>query len=112
MSVLANKETVRFRITKRIRGEAADKEELLLLWLREILWIFERKRIFFMDFQIEKNHFSEPDASPVFVEADLRGEHYSQIRHGICREIKAVTRHGLTVRKTDAGWEARILFDV
>jgi SHS2 domain-containing protein len=112
MSVLTGGVPVQNRLKTSLRVEADNVEELLLVWLREILWIYERKRIIFMDFQIEKNSFSDPDDSPVFVEADLYGEHYSQIRHGICREIKAVTRHGLQIRKLDAGWETRILFDV
>jgi SHS2 domain-containing protein len=112
MSVLAGGMTVQNRLKKRLRVEADNLEELMLVWLREILWIFERKRIIFMNFQIEKNRFSEPEVPPLYLEAILCGDRYSPARHGICKEIKAVTRHGLSVTKIDAGWEARILFDL
>lgn len=84
--------------------DAAGVDELMVDWLREILfynqargWIFARAaiqrlsdttltaRLFFGN----RQEGDEPDF-----------------------EIKAVTYHGLTVEKTDAGYCAKILFDI
>jgi SHS2 domain-containing protein len=112
MSILVGDVKVQSWKTERIRVEGENLEELLVAWLREILWTFERNRMIFKNFQIEKKGFSGPESGPFFLEAALEGETYSPARHGICKEIKAVTRHGLSVMKTDTGWEARILFDI
>ncbi len=42
----------------------------------------------------------------------LRGERFDPQRHQFLTEIKAVTYHELKVERTDAGWRARIIFDV
>jgi len=33
-------------------------------------------------------------------------------RHTLKTEIKAVTYHGLEVKKTGQGWEAQVIFDI
>jgi SHS2 domain-containing protein len=42
----------------------------------------------------------------------VTGEPFDGRKHEICKEIKAVTYHQTEVRQTDAGWTARVIFDV
>lgn len=95
-----------------IRVETSDKNELLLKWLKEILFIFETERVVFSKFQIENNNFNEADVSTYSLEAKAFGEPIDRTRHEICREIKAVTRHHFYIKKNGEWWEAAVLFDI
>jgi SHS2 domain-containing protein len=92
--------------------EAESLEELLLRWLKEILFLIESEGYLFCRFQIEKDDFSLRNAKTTQIRASLHGERKDSIRHDICIEIKAVTRHGLYVKKNGPWWEGNILFDV
>ncbi len=92
--------------------QAESVEELLILWLREILFLMEQNKMLFSQFQIENDNISLRNNEMVRLRAFLRGEKLNPSRHEICKEIKAVTRHGLYVKKGNPWWEANILFDV
>ncbi|NQT26295.1 archease [candidate division KSB1 bacterium] len=95
-----------------IRVETTDKNELLLKWLREILFIFETEKVVFSQFQIESNNFHETDVPTYFLEAKAYGEVLDVARHEICKEIKAVTRHHFYIKKNGEWWESAVLFDI
>jgi len=85
--------------------EGGDAEELLVNWLNEILYLFEIKRFFPLDFEIEEvrgNHLL----------ARVRGEPFDPQRHPVEREVKAVTYHQLRVEKTYGLWHARVYVDL
>jgi SHS2 domain-containing protein len=46
------------------------------------------------------------------VKVTLAGEAADPSRHEVYREIKAVTRHALSVRQGAGGWTARFIVDV
>jgi SHS2 domain-containing protein len=105
-SVVREKEKVEISL------EAESIEELLLQWLKEILFRTEREKLLFSRFQIEKDNFSIRNVKTAQIQASLYGERIDPARHDICLEIKAVTRHGFYVKKNGPWWEANILFDV
>jgi SHS2 domain-containing protein len=92
--------------------EAEAMEELLLLWLKEILFLVEKEGLLFRRFQIERDNFSLRNAKTVKIQASVYGEKADPARHDICIEIKAVTRHGLYIKRNGPWWEGNILFDV
>ena len=77
---------------------------LMREWLAELLYIQSRDHVFVVDAELE--HVSETDLSAVVhcarINEDLR------VR---LTEIKAVTYHRLSVRRTREGFEARVIFD-
>ena len=91
--------------TCEIHVEAADREELLVAFLGEILFLHEVEDRLFRRVEV----ISEPDRT---VTARLFGETFDPGRHIIRRQIKAVTYHGLVVEPTDSGWRARIILDI
>jgi SHS2 domain-containing protein len=97
---------------QKINIEAESIEELLLQWLKEILYRIEQNGILFRRFQIEKDNFTLRNEKTTHIQASLYGERLDPARHDICIEIKAVTRHGLYVKKNGPWWEGSILFDV
>ena len=93
------------REEKSVTVEGGDTGELLVNWLNEILYLFEIKRFFPLDFEIEEVRGKR-------VLARVRGEAFDPQRHPVEREVKAVTYHQLRVEKTDGLWHARVYVDL
>jgi len=85
--------------------EASDLESLLRTWLAELLYQFEVDRMLFVDFDVD----SIEDGK---LHATARGLPFSDDIEWLGPSVKAVTHHGLIVRRTDDRWEAQVIFDV
>ncbi|HDQ44331.1 MAG TPA: archease [bacterium] len=112
LTILVEKPDEALGIEKKIRLEAESPGELLLLWLREILYLMENESVVYTQFQVESTNITEKDVSAYFLVANLGGFPSSKLRHEVCKEIKAVTRHGFYLRKNEPWWEASVLFDI
>ena len=80
-------------------------EDLLINFLREVLYLFNGKKWVAIDcrpLEITRKR----------IVAQLHGEPYNLKKHPVTMVIKAVTYHGLSVKKTAHGWKARVIFDV
>jgi len=84
---------------------AGNVEELLVMWLDELLYRYETERIVCNQFVIKKM-----DGKSLC--ATVSGEKVDYARHEIKTEIKNVTYHQLKVEKTNEGWRAQVIFDV
>lgn len=82
-----------------------DPEDLLINFLREILYLFNGEL-----WVTTGCRFLEISTKRIV--AELSGLSYDPQKHCIKMEIKAVTYHGLSVKKNDSGWKARVIFDV
>lgn len=91
--------------TQNIIMEGEDLSDLLVNFLREILYLFNGR-------QWVVTGCNVMELMPKHVIAQLSGEPYDPQNHKIKMEIKAVTYHGLLVKRTKAGWTARVIFDV
>ncbi|MEA1963867.1 MAG: archease [Candidatus Aerophobetes bacterium] len=98
-----NKVRVKDFIKVKIEGEKID--ELLADWLRELLYKFNGEGYLLKKFKVER-------AGEKGLEAEVGGEKLDLAQHSLKREVKAVTYHGLTVKRRDKRWEAQIIFDV
>ena len=85
--------------------EGSDLEDLMVQWLGELLFLHGARGWLFREFSIER-------ADPRGLRARAGGEQYQSQRHTVHREIKAVTYHGIAVKKDPTGWKARVLFDI
>ncbi|HEX9933618.1 MAG TPA: archease [bacterium] len=112
MSILVNPSLVEPAEKRNLEISADTLEDLLLLWLKEILHFFDSESMVFSEFQIEKDNLSKGNADKLKIRAFIAGEKINPLRHRICKEIKSVTRHGYYIRKGSPWWEANILFDV
>jgi SHS2 domain-containing protein len=85
--------------------EADDHEELLVDWLREILFQNQTK-----GFVLIQPHIAS--LTERRIEARLEGR-LGRTEHGETdQEIKGVTYHGLFIRKSRGGYVAQIVFDI
>jgi SHS2 domain-containing protein len=96
---------VRPREVRKIVVEGRDREDLLINFLREILYLYNGEHWLLKKLTIGKLEVGR-------IEATLRGETFDRSRHGLRHEIKAVTYHQAEVWETPRGWKARVIFDV
>jgi len=90
---------------KRITVAGSDWPDLMVNWLRELLYLWAGNELLVKSAKIQKITASE-------INAILYYDGYDPDRHVIKNEIKAVTYHQIQVAPCHRGWEARIIFDV
>ncbi len=112
ISLVVRSGSCKRNIEKSLSVEAESLEELMLLWLREILYFLERDSLLFSRFRVSVREKSSTEGYKYQIIGTLKGFKVDLSRHEICLEIKAITRHCLSVHRTAGGWEADILFDV
>ena len=93
------------RKQKSLTVEGSDVADLLINFLREILYLVNGKA-----FIIGTCEITECGSKKLATRLWL--EPYNRKKHAIKTEVKAVTYHGLNVEKTKSGWKARVIFDV
>ena len=84
--------------------KAANRDELMVSWLQELLYRSEVEDVFFLCFEVEtdgKRLNGRAAGVPITPELEPAGP-----------GVKAVTRHGLRVDRSSQGWRARVIFDV
>ena len=85
--------------------EAADQEQLLVLWLQELLYRFHQHHSYFRaaePIQIDETSIT---AQPLAVRWDAASEHAFQ-------EVKAVTYHHLSIAQAGGQWTATFILDI
>jgi len=87
-----------------IKLKEANREELLVSWLNELIFQFSAHSFISKEFKIE-------DITDKKIIARVWGEKIDSSRHKILSEIKAATYHELEIKETDKGFEARVIFD-
>lgn len=118
------------RRTHRFVVTGGDREDLLVNFLRELLYLFNGRGFLVRRCAVRIDDAGEPEtrsrpapseavsvgSEPVppqwRLEAEAAGEPFAPDRHRMKTEIKAVTYHGLEIRETTAGWWGRIVCDV
>jgi len=85
--------------------EGSDREDLLINFLREILYMCNGEGFLLKECSIS-------DIDDCHVIGTVRGEVFDPKKHRIKTDIKAVTYHQIEVEKTPHGWKGRVIFDV
>ncbi|MBN2282987.1 MAG: archease [Deltaproteobacteria bacterium] len=88
-----------------IEAEGTDGEDLLVNFLREVLYLLNGKGFISRECRVA---FTGDER----LSAALRGEPLDMKKHRLTREIKAVTYHQVSLKQTGDGWSARVIFDV
>ncbi len=103
--LMADLDAVRPETLRKISVEGADREDLLVNYLREVLHLFYGEKLLLKSFSIDA--IDERSLA-----GTVKGEAFDRERHRLKREIKAVTYHRTEVRETPGGWRARVILDV
>jgi SHS2 domain-containing protein len=104
-SAVCDRRRVREISSMRVEVRGEDREDLLLAWLNELVYI------------IDTHHFLARRCrvtlgKGLHLTAQIRGETFIEGRHLINAEIKAATYHGLRVWRENDTWRARVILDV
>jgi SHS2 domain-containing protein len=105
MELITDREKIKPSKQIEIKVEGETKEELLVHWLGDILYLHQAKKMVFRDFEL--NIINE-----THVRGKAFGENIDLGRHELSSDIKAVTYHNLRIETLDNGLKVDIVFDI
>ena len=91
----------RKKVSRKIKIKSADEQSLLVDFLSEAL----------AESDINNEAYFEAEFKKL-TGAELVGKIFGSRVLSFSTEIKAVTYHGLEIKKVSDGWEATVLFDI
>jgi SHS2 domain-containing protein len=94
--------------TETVELTSTDDKELLMDWLRELLFLFSTRSFVTLSVEVKELKLGNPSR----LKAVLSGADYDQSRYGLRLEIKTPTYHQYSLTKSDSGLTAVVLFDV
>lgn len=103
--IITDISTIRIAQERAIVVEGLGWEDLLVNYLREILYLFNGEGLLLKEYVIVK-------IEPCFLKAVVKGEGFNGEKHRIKTEIKAVTYHQASVTGGSQKWTGRVIFDV
>ena len=104
-SLITDMDAIRLAEMTRVSMEDGDCEGLMVKWLSELNYRHVTEHRLF-------GKFSVVELSEERLEAEVGGERIDPARHTIFTEIKAVTFHGLRLRRENQVWKAQVIFDL
>jgi SHS2 domain-containing protein len=104
--IVANRHEVRISHTEPVNLAAECTEDLLLLWLNELIFRSETSHRLYSQFDVGV------DESGCHLAGTIGGEPIDPARHVLDHEAKAATRHGLSLGQEHGGWVAEVILDI
>ena len=92
-------------IQRGVTLDGDDLEQLMVVWLGELLYLYETERILFKRFEVKGVENNT-------LRATVYGEEFKEGHHSIRTVIKAVTYHQIQVEQKDGIWVSRVIFDL
>ncbi len=105
ISIIAGSSVIESRENREIFVSAIDRENLLVRWLTEILYLFDAEK--FLTGGITFESFSD-----TALKARVKGEPYTATRHELKLDVKAITYHQLNIKEENGLWTARVFVDI
>jgi SHS2 domain-containing protein len=103
--VIAGVDSIGVKEFREVRASGENPQELLVDWLRELLYCFAGERMVFSRFEIMA--FSETG-----IRARCGGEPFTPGFHQVKHDIKAVTYHGLEIDEHDGTFRVSVVLDI
>ena len=88
-----------------VRIEAGDRQQLLVRWLSEVLYLYDGLNFAPRDFKVQM-------LSSRLLEARVRGEPFDRRRHTVRLDVKAITYHQLKIRRRGPGHWLQVFLDI
>ena len=95
------------RDVRHLQLEEADADLLLLRFLNELIYLRDAESLLLRAAAL---HLTRDGG--LRLDGRLEGERIDPTRHVLLADVKAATAHGLALRETPQGWEARATLDV
>jgi SHS2 domain-containing protein len=103
--IITDRKKVVARLKREVAVQGSGKEELMVAWLNELLYLHEVEELLFCDFALSKIEQGS-------LQGVARGEKFREGHHHLKTAIKAVTYHLLEVKEQDGRWQAQIIIDI
>ncbi len=104
--IVANRDDVQVVAIDQVSLSAESTEDLLFDWLNELIFQSETKHRLYTQFDVVL------DATGCQLQATIGGEPIDRALHLLDHEVKAATRHGLSLRREQGGWVAEVILDI
>ncbi|MEX2159269.1 MAG: archease [Dehalococcoidia bacterium] len=105
-SLVLDLDGVHERVQRNIVLEAGDREQLLIDWLLELLFLTDTEGLVFRRFAVD-------ELTETHLRARAWGEQFDPERHVSNNVmVKAVTHHMLAIDREDSGYRVQVLFDI
>lgn len=103
--VMTDVEKVAIKDRMPLEVEGADRDDLMVNWMRELLYLYQGSGYLLKEFYIR-------EAKDTSVKAEVFGEKIDPDRHEIKKEILAVAYHQSRMQKTGDQWTAQVIFEI
>lgn len=103
--VMTDVEKIEIKERLPLEVEGADRDDLMVNWMRELLYLYQGSGYLLREFQVR-------EVKDTLVKADVCGEKIDPDRHEIKKEITAVAYHQSRMDKTGNQWTAQLIFEV
>lgn len=103
--VMTDLEKIEVKERLPLEVEGADRDDLMVNWMRELLYLYQGSGYLLKEFQIR-------EVKDTLVKADVCGEKIDPDRHDMKKEIAAVAYHQSRMEKTGNQWTAQLIFEV
>ncbi|HWI41524.1 MAG TPA: archease [Verrucomicrobiae bacterium] len=101
-------ESVRREVTRPVELSHPELDLLLFDLLNEVVYLKDAEQLLMLadDLQVEES------TEGFSVKGTLTGERLDMERHPLVVDVKAVTLHMFSLRRTEKGWSARVILDI
>jgi len=103
--VMVDAEKIEIKERLPLEVEGADRDELIVNWLRELLYLYQSGGYLLKEFNIT-------EVKDTVVKAEVCGEKIDPDRHEIKQEIATVAEHKSRMQKTGNQWVAQVIFEL
>jgi SHS2 domain-containing protein len=105
MSVIAGSSKIESNEERSISILAHDRENLLVRWLTEILFLYDAEKFLTADARFDMMNNTSLNAT-------ILGQQFDASKHELKLDVKAITYHKLKVEKLEDSWIARVFVDI
>jgi SHS2 domain-containing protein len=103
--VMTDVEKIEIKEQLPLEVEGADRDDLLVNWMRELLYLYQGSGYMLKEFIIR-------EVKDTILKAEVCGEKIDPDRHEIRKEIGAVAYHQSRMQKTGEQWTAQLIFEI
>src|SRR5574342_349857 len=100
--VMTDLEKIEVKERLPLEVEGADRDDLMVNWMRELLYLYQGSGYLLKEFQIR-------EVKDTLVKADVCGEKIDPDRHDMKKEVTAVAYHQSRMEKTGNQWTAQLI---
>lgn len=113
-SILTDMKDITVKKRHSVELHASSYDDLLILWLQELLYLFSAKHYVYSLFSVRicPAERDDPARAGLKIHGICGGEPVDLSKHKIYTEIKTATYHQLQVKQTSEAWEGRVIFDI